>query len=186
MANNILSMRAALRQLCRHGIEALRPQRVNTDTKIIWRKPAISKRVAADLRKLAIRNGTYGKFDPETGTGWDPAWDTPNRPKAKTPMEKMGLANNGTMSNTESNDISLMDSLLNINSLGSNMGLIESIRPPKEHKRDRTRESRAQKIEALVAQADEKIEEYRLEMEGKKPKPGIEEEFKRAVKGASW
>lgn len=169
-------MRAALRQLCRHGIEALRPQRVN-DTKI-WRKPAVSKRVAADLRKLAIRSGTYGKFDPELGVGWDPAWDTPHRPK------KLIATNNDSNSvmNMES-DATLIDNLFNI---GSNRGGIESIRPPKEHKRDRTRESRARKIEALVAQADEKIEEYRLEMEGKKPKPGIEEEFKRAVKGSSW
>ncbi|KAL3757794.1 hypothetical protein ACHAWU_000435 [Discostella pseudostelligera] len=165
-------MRAALRQLCRHGIEALRPQKVNDK---VWRKPAVSKRVAADLRKLALRNGTYGKFDVELGVGWDPAWDTPDRPKKI--MHQMDLAGDAASSST------LIDNILQI---GSNKGAIESIRPPKEHKRDRTRESRAQKIEALVAQADEKIEEYRLEMEGKKPKPGIEEEFKRAVKGSSW
>lgn len=68
-------MRSALRQLCRHGIEALRPQKVNDR----WRKPVISRRVAADLRKLALRSGTYGTFDACTGLGWDPAWDTPDR-----------------------------------------------------------------------------------------------------------
>jgi hypothetical protein len=41
-----------------------------------WKPPALSKRKAAVLRKEAIRNGTYGKFDSEKGgVGWDPMWD---------------------------------------------------------------------------------------------------------------
>lgn len=40
-----------------------------------WRSPRISARRAAQMRKEAIRNGTYGSYDPETGIGWDPSWD---------------------------------------------------------------------------------------------------------------
>mmetsp|Transcript_7435 Transcript_7435/g.16853 ORF Transcript_7435/g.16853 Transcript_7435/m.16853 type:complete len:171 (+) Transcript_7435:82-594(+) len=170
-------MRSALRQLCRHGIEALRPQKNNAK----WRPPVISKRVAADLRKMAIRNGTYGKFDTETGIGWDPVWDAPKTKVAKNDILLANINNNNTAE--EDTDMAVVDDLL---TMGSNQGGIQSIRPPKGHKRERTRESRAQKIENLLAQADEKIEEYRLEREGKKPKPGIAEEFKRIAKKSSW
>lgn len=153
-------MRSALRQLCTHGIEALRPQRVNDK----WRKAAVSPRVAADLRNLAIRSGTYGSFDAETGVGWDPLWDAP---KAKPLAVGDGDGN----------------ILLN---KGGNFRGIQSIRPPKETKRQRTRESRAQKIEALVEGMDKKIEEYRLEIEAKKPPKGIEEEFKKAMQKSRY
>eukprot|EP00984_Skeletonema_dohrnii_P031717 scaffold24593_cov81-Skeletonema_dohrnii-CCMP3373.AAC.1 len=159
-------MRSAVRKLCQQGVEALRPQKVNEK----WRKPAISRRVAGDLRKAAIRAGTYGKFDAETGAGWDPAWDAPDR---RHPLLDAAAA----VADAES-----MDSIL----LGTNKGAIQSIRPPKETKRERTRETRAQKIENLLKEADDKIEEYRLEKEANKPKPGIEEEFKRAMKGSRY
>mmetsp|Transcript_34430 Transcript_34430/g.70433 ORF Transcript_34430/g.70433 Transcript_34430/m.70433 type:complete len:160 (-) Transcript_34430:138-617(-) len=159
-------MRSAVRKLCQQGVEALRPQKVNEK----WRKPAISRRVAGDLRKAAIRAGTYGKFDAETGAGWDPAWDAPDR---RHPLLDAVAA----VDDTES-----IDSIL----LGTNKGAIQSIRPPKETKRERTRETRAQKIENLLKEADEKIEEYRLEKEANKPKPGIEEEFKQAMKGSRY
>mmetsp|Transcript_16131 Transcript_16131/g.27243 ORF Transcript_16131/g.27243 Transcript_16131/m.27243 type:complete len:160 (-) Transcript_16131:96-575(-) len=159
-------MRSAVRKLCQQGVEALRPQKLNEK----WRKPAISRRVAGDLRKAAIRAGTYGKFDAETGAGWDPAWDAPDR---RHPLLDAVAA----VDDTES-----MDSIL----LGTNKGAIQSIRPPKETKRERTRETRAQKIENLLKEADEKIEEYRLEKEANKPKPGIEEEFKQAMKGSRY
>ena len=82
-------MRSALRKLCKHGIEALRPQKVNDK----WRKPVISRRVAADLRKLAIRSGTYGSFDTETGEGWLPAWDAPERKKKEREAFHSALKN---------------------------------------------------------------------------------------------
>ncbi|KAL7492817.1 hypothetical protein ACHAWT_007919 [Skeletonema menzelii] len=162
-------MRSAVRKLCQQGVEALRPQKVNEK----WRKPAISRRVAGDLRKAAIRAGTYGKFDAETGAGWDPAWDAPER---RHPL----LDDASAVGDVASNEA--LDSIL----LGSNKGAIQSIRPPKETKRERTRETRAQKIESLLKDADNKIEEYRLEKEASKPKPGIEEEFKRAMKGSRY
>ncbi|KAL7520404.1 hypothetical protein ACHAWF_000274 [Thalassiosira exigua] len=157
-------MRAALKQLCRHGIEALRAQKVNDK----WRSPRVSRRVAGDLRKAAVRNGTYGKFDPITGVGWDPAWDAPQRRKRDPLAVGEGL-----------------DRSELLGSMGNQAG-IASIRPPKETKRERTRESRAQKIENLLEQADDKIAEFRKEMEDKKPKPGIEEEYKRMMKGSKW
>mmetsp|Transcript_1026 Transcript_1026/g.2428 ORF Transcript_1026/g.2428 Transcript_1026/m.2428 type:complete len:159 (-) Transcript_1026:100-576(-) len=77
-------MRAALRHLCEKGIEALKPQRVLSRAardgfvyreREVWRRPVISKRVANDLRKRALRDGTFGSFDTTTGVGWDPTWD---------------------------------------------------------------------------------------------------------------
>lgn len=186
-------MRSALRQLCRHGVEALRPQKVNDR----WRKPAISRRVAADLRKMALRSGTYGSFDAVTGMGWDPAWDAPDRRGVPQTM-----ASTSSVVDVVGGDVEIADAsaggapasasavdvvdVFVAGGVGSNAGSIHSIRPPKGHKRDRNRESRAKKIEDLVAKADDKIEEYRLEKEKNRPLPGIEEEFKRAVKGSSW
>lgn len=216
-------MRSALRQLCRHGIEALRPQKVNDR----WRKPVISRRVAADLRKLALRSGTYGTFDACTGLGWDPAWDTPDRRSGDVAVPRttfgaafaasrasvvvdvptttttttgadddvVGGEDDGDEAEAASSDDPADDSVDVLVAAaasaagrggGSNSGSIQSIRPPKGHKRERTREARATKIEDLVAKADDRIEEYRLEREKNRPLPGIEEEFKRAVKGSSW
>jgi hypothetical protein len=156
-------MRSALRQLATHGIEALRPQKVNNK----WRKPAVSARIASDLRKLAIRSGTYGTFDAETGQGWDPLWD-------HAPKSRGADANN--------------DDISSQNKGGGNYGGIQLtlLRPPKETKRQRNREARAQKIEKLMEGMDQRIEEFRLEKEAKKPPPGIEEEFKRYMKSSRY
>lgn len=35
----------------------------------------VSKRIAATLRKKAVREGLFGSYDPSTGKGWDPKWD---------------------------------------------------------------------------------------------------------------
>jgi hypothetical protein len=83
-------------------------------------------------------------------------------------------------------DEPLVNDILLPLAVGSNAGSIQSIRPPKGHKRERTREMRAKKIEDLVAKADERIEEYRLEREKNRPLPGIEEEFKSAEKGSTY
>lgn len=84
-------MRAALRHLCEKGVEALKPQKVVAKAKVfgdymakparvVWRRPVVSKRVGNDLRKQAIRAGTYGSFDVATGVGWDPMWDLALKP----------------------------------------------------------------------------------------------------------
>lgn len=94
---------SALRCLARDGVEALKPQLVlskypdpptlirggipgtaqsspkllqesEDDLRRSWHKPKVSRRKAHVLRKAAIRDGTYGSFDPQLG-GWDPAWD---------------------------------------------------------------------------------------------------------------
>jgi hypothetical protein len=71
---------------------------------------------------------------------------------------------------------------------GGNYGGIQLtlLRPPKDTKRQRTREARALKIEKLVEGMDQRIEEFRLEKEAKKPPPGIEEEFKKYMKSSKW
>ena len=79
-------MRAALRHLCQHGAKALQPEKVTIEAvtrlghiakpaREVWRRPKVSKRVANDLRKTAIKSGTYGSFCPDTGKGWEPKWD---------------------------------------------------------------------------------------------------------------
>lgn len=161
----LTTMRSALRQLATHGIEALRPQFVNNK----WRKPAVSARIASDLRKQAIRSGTYGTFDASTGMGWDPLWDHASKAKAVE------------IKNNSSGDIMMENK-------GGNYGGIQLtlLRPPKETKRQRNRETRAQKIEKLMEGMDQRIEEFRLEKEAKKPPPGIEEEFKKYMKSSRY
>merc|ERR1712127_294171 len=58
-------------------------------------------------------------------------------------------------------------------------GKIGSLRRPKETKRERTRESRAVKIETLMEGMDQKIEQYRQTVEERKPPPGIENFIKK-------
>ena len=53
----------------------------------------ISAKNQARLRKEAIANGMYGRFDPATGEGWDAAWDpvrkvVPFRPRRLTREER--------------------------------------------------------------------------------------------------
>ena len=162
-------MRSALRHLRTHGISALRPQKINNK----WRKPLVSPRIAADLRKRAILSGSYGSFNVETGVGWDPLWDSPKAKAQPVPTQDVGEK---------------LMSMEQEEERGGNYGGIQLtlLRPPKETKRVRTREARAQKIESLVKGMDKKIEEFREEKMAKKPPPGIEEEFKKMVKGARY
>ena len=77
-------MRAAVRHLCAGGEEALKQRKFGER----WRKALVSKRVAADLRRAAVRAGTYGSFDATTGVGWDPQWDNPGRmPSLRAPKD---------------------------------------------------------------------------------------------------
>jgi len=71
-------MPAAVKRLCQHGVEALKPKLIRdskTRNPTHWNPPAINKRKAAVLRKRSVQEGTYGSFDTNTGRGWDPAWD---------------------------------------------------------------------------------------------------------------
>ena len=57
----------AWQRLTKHGVDALKPTCIAVDEATgvrRWRKPAISRRVAAVLRKQARESGD-----------WDPAWD---------------------------------------------------------------------------------------------------------------
>ena len=172
---------SALRYLHKFGVDALKPTKIPSVTNLSsttsatisnnindmissyhpinkrqrWSKPKVSKRIANTLRKKAIRNGTYGTYDPNTGIGWDASWDNHN---TNTPTTKSSLSCNN-----------------------ENIPWME-IRPRKETKRERTREARAKKIEDLLTTADDKILEYRLAQKEKKPDPGIENLIKKMMK----
>ena len=131
-------MRAALRHLAEHGIEALKPQKVlskaakqgmNIRSPEVWHRPVVSKRVGNDLRKRALKDGTYGTFNVETGIGWDPSWD-----------------------------LALKSNQFYVSRYGG-------IRPKKKTKRERTREERAEKIEKNLESRLEKMEEYYVNKE---------------------
>ncbi len=61
----------ALRMLNQHGGAALVPKLDRGK----YIAPKVSRRVAANLRKRALVDGTYGSFSLEQGGGWDPEWD---------------------------------------------------------------------------------------------------------------
>ncbi|KAI2501216.1 hypothetical protein MHU86_13232 [Fragilaria crotonensis] len=103
-----------------------------------WRKALVSKRVAADLRKEAVRTGTFGSFDASTGIGWDPLWDNPGR--------------------------------------------MPSLRPPKDSKRNISREMRAVKIETKLEGMEEQILAYRKVLKDRKPEQTFETYYKNLMR----
>ena len=58
------------------------------------------------------------------------------------------------------------------------------IRGFKDTKRERTRESRAKRVEGLLTAADEKFVEYRQKKRDDKPEGGIENVIKRMMRGS--
>ena len=64
----------ALRMLAQHGSAALQPS-IERGKYIA---PKVSRRVAANVRKRALVEGTFGTFSEEKG-GWDPEWDSPRK-----------------------------------------------------------------------------------------------------------
>jgi hypothetical protein len=152
-------MRAALRHLCHHGVEALRSSRskskivtvgsyVAKPSRDIWHRPLISKRVANVIRKHAIREGTYGSFDNLTGVGWEPTWDL----------------------------------VLYANRFQSQR--IGNLQPSKKSSRQRSREERARKLEENLAGQAQAMEEYYAEKERAKVKDySFEAKYKRMMRG---
>ena len=145
---------SSIRKLCKFGVEALKPQFVNNK----WRPAAVNQRKAARIRKTAVVEGTYGHFDKETGIGWDPSWDKDQWKFNKSSNDEKKPFLDGAAAT------------------GNNIGRLQ---PPKETKRQRTRETRAVKIETLLEGMDERIERYREELKNKKPPGGIVNDFKR-------
>ena len=64
----------ALKILSQYGEKALKSHISNGK----YYGPLVSRRRQANLRKTAIINGTYGKFEPFKG-GWNPDWDRPRK-----------------------------------------------------------------------------------------------------------
>ena len=75
-----------IKKLAQHGAAALKPRKVPTATGQVnpWRRPARPRREAAVARKQAIRDGTFGTFDPEKG-GWLREWDPVRAPRVLIP-----------------------------------------------------------------------------------------------------
>ena len=75
-----------LKKLAQHGAAALKPRQVPTAPGQVnpWRRPLVSRREAAVARKEALRNGTFGTFDPEKG-GWLREWDPVRAPRVLIP-----------------------------------------------------------------------------------------------------
>ena len=153
-------MRAALRHLCKHGENALKPQKVVVEAvtsfdnhvakpaREVWRRPKVSKRVANDLRKTAIKNGTYGSFCSDTGTGWNPAWD------------------------------------LVLHQHRHEVTRFGGMRPSKKTARERNREDRALKLERNLENRLELIEEYYTEKEASRVQDkSFEARMKRMARG---
>ena len=153
-------MRSAVRHLIKNGVEALKPQRMETKavelgnhftakaSQSVWRRPVVSKRVANVIRKQAIHDGTYGIFDADTGLGWDPQWD-----------------------------LALYANQYSVTRFGG-------IQPSKKTIRERSRAERATKIQENLETRLEKMEEYYNQREGSRVQErGFEATFKR-LKGS--
>ena len=151
-AGGLRRIPSALQKLHTKGLAALLPEKIVDPMSTLerWKKPVVSRRIAKDLRKRAIKNGTYGAYDPEKGIGWDKSWDE-------------GLFG------------------------GKNVGKINwmEVRGFKDTKRERTRESRAQRVEGLLEVADDKIVEFRQKSRDNKPEGGVVNDLKRLIKGSS-
>ena len=75
-----------IKKLAQHGAAALKPRKVPTAPGQVnpWRRPLVSRREAAVARKQALRDGTFGTFDPERG-GWLREWDPVRAPRVLIP-----------------------------------------------------------------------------------------------------
>ena len=98
--------------------------------------PLVPKRMAANQRKRAIADGTFGSFSLENG-GWDPEWDTPRKQFITKRL--------------------------------------------KGHKRERDRESRANKVTIAMQGMPERFEKMRMDNEARKPKQDIAFMFRRVA-----
>jgi hypothetical protein len=65
----------SVRLLCQYGDKALRP--VLESGRYV--APLVPRRLAANIRRRAMVEGTFGSFSKETGVGWDPEWDVPRK-----------------------------------------------------------------------------------------------------------
>mmetsp|Transcript_6626 Transcript_6626/g.8391 ORF Transcript_6626/g.8391 Transcript_6626/m.8391 type:complete len:175 (-) Transcript_6626:10-534(-) len=160
---------SALRNLYKYGHDALKPHPIidYTSKRQRWKRPLISKRVAKTLRKKAVREGTFGSYDPLTGIGWDAKWDVDTTNSSSGVGAGVDVDVDATAA------------------IKKNIPWME-LRPMKGKKRERTREERALKIEGLLEDADEKILNYRLAQKDKKPEPGIENLIKRMFKDGTY
>jgi hypothetical protein len=157
-AASVVRFGSALRQLQRHGVQALQPTPVpvvrpshghnstNTKTPLFrWQKPVVSRRVARVLRKQAIVDGSY--YNKEDNSCMFPVFD-----------EAMARAQ------------------------GRGQGRLPQLRVPKKASRQRTREERALKLERNMIGMDDRMQELWASSKGKKPPPSFENLYKSLTK----
>jgi len=133
--------------LSKFGSDALTPKIFNGR----YKAPMISRRIAADIRKKAIRERTYGAFI--DGKGWDIAWDkaplSPVTPTSNPPL--IGVPRFFTM------------------------------KPPKGHSRERSIVQRVERVHKAMEGMPARLDKYRLDALSRKPKKTIASLFKRVA-----
>lgn len=138
------------------------------DARRCWHKPKVSRRKAHVLRKHAIRTGTYGTYDPETGTGWDAAWDAD--------LFQRGAVGGIQMMSSAEGDAVSEDARQGGGAVGR-----YRVTVPKRTKRQRTREQRAQLIDRNMSDMDARIDEYYAAKHAAKPPNTFENLHKRLM-----
>jgi hypothetical protein len=141
------------------------------DVRRCWHKPKVSRRKAHVLRKHAIRTGSYGTFDPETGTGWDASWDADL-------FQRGSVGGGGIQSSSIADgDAATGDARQGGGGLGR-----YRVTVPKRTNRQRTREQRAQLIDRNMADMDTRIDEYYAAKHAAKPPDTFENLHKRLMR----
>jgi hypothetical protein len=160
-AATTLRFTTARRQLAQLGVQALQPEKKiiaipdapMVEPLVRWRKPVISRRVANGIRKEALAQGTYGTFDPNTLTGWDAAWDAALSAPTIATDPMRGIQGR------------------------------YRIKVPRQHKRDRTREKRAAKIDAnMIGMDDRMVQLWKEKSDGRKRNTDFESVYKEMMK----
>jgi Mitochondrial ribosomal protein mL59 len=142
------------------------------DARRCWHKPKVSRRKAHVLRKHAIRTGTYGTYDPETGTGWDAAWDADL-------FQRGPVGGGGRIQSASADGDATTEQQATQG--GGALGRYR-VTVPKRTKRHRTREQRAQLIDRNMADMDARIDEYYAAKHAAKPPNTFENLHKRLMR----
>jgi hypothetical protein len=138
--------------------------------------------MANNLRKRALRDGTYGAFSLETGEGWDPAWDAgllaPRRrlPGGAAPASpgKAIEAAGGEAGSAQGEEVAADG--------GGGNWCRYRVTAPKLTKRQRTREERAAAIDRTLVDMDRRIEEHHAARHASKPPDTFENRYKKLMR----
>ena len=65
--------------------------KVNYEITKKWHRPMLSSLQLSRLRRSAILNGTFGKYNEQTGEGWDLEWEKKCKPMLYASREPKGI-----------------------------------------------------------------------------------------------